>query len=144
MIVDCAQAGRGSPGRSWNCVGSGKWNWKQQLATGKCTPEKYVTNLSRPDNSNNNENRREHTHTQTTCAAHFGLSQEVYVAVSPGWRDVDVDENVESKLRVAVAVAVVGVKVPLKCFQRIHKTVKEREGGGRWGSCITGKQTENK
>lgn len=41
---------------------------------------KYVTNLSRPDN--NNENRREHT--QTTCAAHFDLSQEVYVVVSPG------------------------------------------------------------
>lgn len=52
------------PGRSWNCVGSGKWNWKQQLATGKCTPEKYVTNLSRPDNNNsyNKKNRREHTH----------------------------------------------------------------------------------
>lgn len=41
---------------------------------------------------------------------------------------MDVDENVESKLRVAVAVAVVGVKVPLKCFQRIHKTVKEGRG----------------
>lgn len=39
---------------------------------------------------------------------------------------MDVDENVESKLRVAVAV--VGVKVPLKCFQRIHKTVKKGEG----------------
>lgn len=83
---------------------------------------KYVTNLSRPDNNNSKNNNNGKEYTQTMCAAQFGLSQEVYVAVSPGSRDVD--EDVETKL--CVAVVVVGVKVPLKCFQRIHKTVKKQ------------------
>lgn len=65
---------------------------KMELETATATPTgdgemyagKYVTNLSRPDNSNNN-NRT----TQTTSVAHFGLSQELYIAVATGSRDVE-------------------------------------------------------